>query len=66
MNVIGIKAVIRVKRKTYLYSKAETVSENILDKNFTSLRLNEKWLTDMSEFKVKGTSNKYYLSSIID
>lgn len=35
-----------------LIFKAETVSENILDRNLTSLSPNEKWLTDVSEFKV--------------
>lgn len=66
MDVVNIKAVIREKRKAFVSSTQETISKNELDRNFLAVRPNEKWLTDVSEFKVKGSSNKYYLSAIID
>ncbi|MFA9379123.1 MAG: DDE-type integrase/transposase/recombinase [Lachnotalea sp.] len=45
------------------------VAENVLNREFTAKRPNEKWVTDVSEFKYGiGTENagKIYLSAIID
>ena len=45
------------------------VAENILNRDFKAERLNEKWVTDVTEFKY-GTSfddiHKLYLSAILD
>lgn len=66
MKVLGLKALIRVKRTPYRYSTPSNVAENVLNREFEADRPNEKWLTDVTEFKVIGTSTKYYLSAIID
>lgn len=66
MRVMGIKSIIRAKRKAYHYSTPSTVKENVLNREFEATRPNEKWLTDVTVFKIAGMSTKYYLSAIID
>jgi len=65
MRAIGLKSVIRRKRPNYIKSTPETTAENILNRNFTAENLNEKWLTDVTEFKY-GNGDKMYLSAILD
>lgn len=65
MRAIGLKSVIRRKRPNYIKSTSEATAENILNRNFTAENLNEKWLTDVTEFKY-GNGNKMYLSAILD
>jgi len=62
---VGLKAVIRRKRPQYQRSTPEVTAENILNRNFTAEKLNEKWLTDVTEFKY-GDNAKMYLSAILD
>jgi len=64
MRAIGVKSVIRRKRPKYIRSKPEVTAENILNRNFVAEQLNEKWLTDVTEFKYG--SGKMYLSAILD
>ena len=44
------------------------IAENILNRNFHADRPNEKWLTDVTEFKwyENGEKRKIYLSAILD
>ena len=65
MKAVGLKSVIRRKRPNYIKSTPEITAENLLNRNFTAEALNEKWLTDVTEFKY-GDSNKMYLSAILD
>jgi len=65
MRAIGMKSVIRRKRPHYVKSTPEITAENILNRDFTAKHLNEKWLTDITEFKY-GDSEKMYLSAILD
>jgi transposase InsO family protein len=65
MKAIGMKSVIRRKRPNYIKSTPEIVAENVLNRKFTSEKLNEKWLTDVTEFKY-GIGSKLYLSAILD
>jgi transposase InsO family protein len=62
---VGLKAVIRRKRPKYQRSTPEVTAENILNRDFTAEKLNEKWLTDVTEFKY-GNNEKLYLSAILD
>ena len=64
MRAIGLQSVIRRKRPNYVRSTPEITAENILDRKFTANNLNEKWLTDVTEFKYNG--GKAYLSAILD
>lgn len=64
-GLVGLKAVIRRKRPQYQRSTPEIIAENILNRDFTAEKLNEKWLTDVTEFKY-GNNEKLYLSAILD
>lgn len=65
MRQEGIQAVIRRKRKRYTKSPANHVAENVLNREFTAEKPNEKWCTDVTEFKY-GNGKKAYLSAIKD
>lgn len=64
-RIVGLQAVIRRKRPKYQHSTPEITAENILNREFTAEGLNEKWLTDVTEFKY-GNGEKLYLSAILD
>lgn len=66
MRIIGLKAVIRRKRPAYVRSTPEVVAENILNREFKADSFNEKWLTDVTEFKYGNAGEKAYLSAILD
>ncbi|NRT61719.1 transposase InsO family protein [Clostridium saccharoperbutylacetonicum] len=65
MKVAGLQSVIRRKKKRYIKSIPQQVAENILNRKFTADKPNQKWLTDVTEFKY-GNSKKAYLSAILD
>ena len=64
MNSLGLKSLIR--RKKYKSYKGEQgkIAPNILQRAFKADRPNQKWVTDVTEFKVKD--KKLYLSPIMD
>lgn len=66
MKKLGIYSVIRKKKKKYASTKPDEVAENILQRNFYATAPNQKWATDVTEFKVPGGKKKLYLSAIID
>ena len=66
MKKLNIHAVIRKKKKKYKPIKLDEISENKLARNFFASAPNEKWATDVTEFKIPGESKKIYLSAIID
>jgi putative transposase len=65
MRRVGLKSVIRRKRPNYIKSTPEVTAQNILNRHFIAETLNEKWLTDVTEFKY-GDNGKLYLSAILD
>ena len=65
MKLAGIQSVIRRKKKRYVKSTPQQVAENLLNRKFTAEASNEKWLTDVTEFKY-GNGQKAYLSAILD
>jgi putative transposase len=65
MKVKGIQSVIRRKKKKYGYSTPQQVAENLLNRKFQATAPNEKWVTDVTEFKY-GHGQKAYLSAILD
>jgi len=65
MKSMNMSAVIRKKRKNYVKSTPQITAENILNRDFSAATLNEKWLTDVTEFKLTN-GTKAYLSAIID
>lgn len=66
MKMLKIKSKIRRARPGYRHIKPEFTSENILNREFISEGPNQKWLTDVTEFKVIGSPQKVYLSAIFD
>jgi transposase InsO family protein len=66
MIKLGIHSVIRKKKKKYKSSTPETIADNKLSRDFCATSPNEKWATDVTEFKVPGVKKKLYLSAIID
>jgi len=65
MKVAGIQSVIRRKKTPYKRSTPQHVAENVLNRKFTAEKPNQKWVTDVTEFKY-GSSQKAYLSAILD
>ncbi|WP_411431684.1 IS3 family transposase [Paenibacillus durus] len=65
MRLQGIQSVIRRKRKKYANSTPQQVAENVLNRNFKADAPNQKWVTDVTEFKY-GNGKKAYLSAILD
>ena len=65
MKSLNLKSVIRKKRKNYVKSTPQITAENILNRDFSAATTNEKWLTDLTEFKLTN-GTKAYLSTIID
>jgi len=66
MHLIGLKSVCRKKKYNYRKSTPEVTAENILNRNFKADHPNEKWLTDVTEFKYGISGQKAYLSAILD
>lgn len=68
MQLMGLKAVIRRKRSyASNYQTAGSdgrVAENLLRRNFKADAPNQKWVTDVTQYKVK--EQKIYLSAIKD
>lgn len=65
MSSVKLTAVIRRKRKRYIQSTPQITAENILSRKFIATKPNEKWLTDVTEFKLSN-GTKAYLSAILD
>lgn len=65
MKSANIKSVIRKKRKSYVPSIPQITAENVLNREFFADKPNQKWLTDVTEFKLTD-GTKAYLSAILD
>ena len=51
MRALNLRSVCRKKRCSYTPSSPEVTAENILNREFHADKANEKWLTDITEFK---------------
>ncbi len=64
MGELKLKSVVQPKRyKSYREGMLRSML-NTLAKEFEAANPNEKWVTDMTEFNVRG--EKVYLSPILD
>ncbi len=67
---LGIKSTIKYKNNgcTRTASNPQHIAENLLKREFYAEKPNEKWLTDVTEFKYyeNGVKRKVYLSAILD
>ena len=70
MRILRIQSVVKFQRKgcTRSASDPQHVAENILNRDFNADKPNEKWLTDVTEFKYinENEIHKIYLSAILD
>ena len=66
MKKLNIHSIIRKKRKRYKSSTPETIAQNKLNRDFYATVPNQKWVTDVTEFRIPGEKKKLYLSSIFD
>lgn len=64
MNQCGLKCMVRRKKYNTYRGTVGKVAPNILERDFSTTALNQKWVTDVSEFSLFGS--KRYLSSIMD
>ena len=63
MKILGLKSLVRPK-KYRSYRGESATSPNVLNRQFDADRPNEKWVTDVTEFNVRG--QKLYLSPVMD
>lgn len=67
MNILDIHSTIRKTRRCYTVSnKTDKKAENILHREFEASQPNEKWTTDVTEFKIPHSHEKLYLSAFLD
>lgn len=64
MTELGLKSRIRVKKYKSYKGQQGKIAPNILSRNFKANNMYQKWVTDITEFKVGG--KKLYLSPIMD
>lgn len=64
MGELGLKSLVRIKKYQSFKGQVGQTSPNHLERSFTASKPNEKWVTDVTEFKVDG--QKLYLSPVMD
>lgn len=64
MNEMGLKSLVRMKKYRSYRGEVGKTAPNILERDFEATKPNEKWVTDVTEFKLFG--EKLYLSPILD
>ncbi len=64
MAELGLKSIVRMKKYRSYKGHLGKVAPNIIERDFQATKPNEKWVTDITEFKLFG--EKLYLSPILD
>lgn len=64
MLELGLKCNVRMKKYRSYKGKVGKIAPNLLNRDFQAARPNEKWVTDITEFKLFG--EKLYLSPMLD
>jgi len=64
MGQLGLKSTVRPKRYKSYRGQLSRVAPNTLDRCFETAKPNTKWVTDVSEFNIRG--QKVFLSPILD
>ena len=64
MGVLGLKSLVRPKKYRSFKGEVGQAAPNELQRQFKAEGANQKWVTDVTEFKVAG--EKLYLSPVLD
>ena len=64
MGILGLKSLVRIKKYKSYKGKVGVIAPNILKRDFTAIKPNTKWVTDVTQFSLFG--QKVYLSPILD
>jgi transposase InsO family protein len=64
MGQLGLKSLVRPKRYQSYRGPVGKAAPNLLERNFIAKAPNQKWVTDVTEFNIKG--GRVYLSPILD
>ena len=64
MNELNIKCMVRIRKYKSYKGEIGKICDNLLDRDFIANKPNEKWATDVTEFRI--FDEKLYLSPIID
>jgi putative transposase len=64
MDELKLKSLVRLKKYRSYRGQVGKVAPNLLERDFNAERPNQKWATDVTEFKVDG--KKLYLSPVVD
>ncbi|MBV4503620.1 IS3 family transposase [Pseudomonas sp. BW13M1] len=64
MQLMGLKSLVKVKKYRSYRGSEGLVASDLLKREFKAQAPNQKWVTDVTEFKVKG--QKLFLSPVMD
>jgi putative transposase len=64
MGLLNLKSTVRIKKYRSYRGEFGKIAPNVLERDFSASKPDEKWVTDVTEFKVKD--QKVYLSPIVD
>ncbi len=64
MGQLQLKSLVRVKKYRAYKGQLGRIAPNLLQRQFSAQRPNQKWVTDVTEFKVAG--QKLYFSPVMD
>lgn len=64
MGKLGLKSLVRPKKYRSYKGEAGRAAPHILKRQFDATGLNQKWVTDVTEFRISG--EKLYLSPVMD
>ncbi|MFA0401011.1 IS3 family transposase [Vibrio splendidus] len=64
MAQLNLKSTVRIKKYRSYRRESGKAAPNVLERDFSATQPDEKWVTDVTEFKVK--EQKVYLSPVVD
>jgi putative transposase len=64
MQILGLRSLVRPKKYRSYRGGVHPATANLLQRRFTAERPNQAWVTDVTEFNVRG--EKLYLSPVMD
>lgn len=64
MKEQGLKSLVRPKKYRSYRGQEGQIAPNVIQRDFRAETANQKWTTDVTEFKICG--NKLYLSPVLD